>query len=73
MKAQRHVAAAEFKAKCLDLLDRVELTREPIVITKRGRPVAQVVPIPRVKAKSLVGSVTFHGDMVAPILEDWDP
>jgi prevent-host-death family protein len=40
------IAAAEFKAKCLHVLDEVEKTREPITVTKRGRPVARIVPIP---------------------------
>lgn len=38
------VAAAEFKAKCLALIDRVHSDGEPITITKRGRTVARLVP-----------------------------
>jgi prevent-host-death family protein len=73
MKASRRVAATEFKAKCLDMLDRVEATRQPIVITKRGRPVAEVVPISTDKPKGLLGSVRFHRDIVGPISDDWEP
>jgi prevent-host-death family protein len=73
MKATKSIAATEFKAKCLDLLDRVEATREPLIITKRGRPVAEVVPIKRDAPKSLLGSVTFHGDIVGPIVDEWEP
>lgn len=73
MTASKRVAATEFKAKCLDLLDRVEATRERLVITKRGRPVAEVVPISVKKPKGLLGSVTFHGDIVGPIEDDWVP
>jgi prevent-host-death family protein len=40
------IAAGEFKAKCLHVLDEVSKTREPVTVTKRGRPVARVVPIP---------------------------
>ena len=40
------IAAGEFKAKCLHILDEVNKTREPVTVTKRGKPVAQVVPIP---------------------------
>ena len=40
------VPAGEFKAKCLNLIDEVAETRKPLVITKRGKPVAQVVPMP---------------------------
>ena len=39
------MSAADFKAKCLDVLDQVAERREPVVVTKRGKPVAQVVPI----------------------------
>jgi prevent-host-death family protein len=40
------IAAGEFKAKCLRILDEVNKTREPVTVTKRGKPVARVVPIP---------------------------
>jgi prevent-host-death family protein len=71
MSSKRVVPAGRFKAECLALLDRVEQTGEPVVVTKRGRPVAEVVPI-RVKKRTLKGSVTVRGDIVAPILDAWD-
>lgn len=40
----RPISASEFKAKCLALLDEVAETRETLVVTKRGKPVARVVP-----------------------------
>ncbi|MFN3075764.1 MAG: type II toxin-antitoxin system Phd/YefM family antitoxin [Alphaproteobacteria bacterium] len=40
------IAAGEFKAKCLHILDEVSKTREPMTVTKRGKPVARIVPIP---------------------------
>lgn len=44
----RSIPAGEFKAKCLAILDEVNSTGEPVLITKRGKPVARVdVPIPR--------------------------
>jgi prevent-host-death family protein len=36
--------AGQFKARCLKVMDDVEATREPVVITKKGRPVAKLVP-----------------------------
>ena len=36
--------AGEFKARCLKVMDQVQKTREPLVITKRGKPVAKLVP-----------------------------
>jgi prevent-host-death family protein len=43
MKAERSIAAGEFKAKCLELLDRVARDGDAIVVTKRGRAVAKTV------------------------------
>lgn len=39
------IPAGRFKAECLKLMDHVEQTRQQILITKRGRPVAQMVPV----------------------------
>ena len=50
----KQMAAAKFKAQCLKVLDRVDA--EGIVITKRGRPVAKLVPI-RAASASLIGSL----------------
>ncbi|HUF97695.1 MAG TPA: type II toxin-antitoxin system Phd/YefM family antitoxin [Ilumatobacter sp.] len=52
------IQASEFKATCLALLDQVATTGEEIVITKRGRPLARLVPID--DGASLLGSVIFH-------------
>lgn len=43
------IAAGLFKARCLGLLDEVEQQRKEIVITKRGRPVARLVPVEQAK------------------------
>jgi len=44
--SMRTIAAGKFKAACLKIMDDVQATREPLVITKRGRPVAKLVPMP---------------------------
>jgi prevent-host-death family protein len=54
----RSIAASEFKAKCLALLDEVAETKEELVVTKRGKAVAKVVPAE--EPRSLIGSVTYH-------------
>jgi prevent-host-death family protein len=72
MKPSKTIAAGKFKAECLALLDSVAETGESYIVTKHGRPVAEVVPVRRGKPRSLHGSVTTHGDIVAPILGDWD-
>ena len=69
---KRTIPAGRFKAECLALLDRVAETGEAVVVTKRGRPVAEVVPVRARSPRPLRGSVTMHGDIVAPILGDWD-
>ncbi len=67
------IAASRFKAQCLALLDDVAKTGEPLVITKRGRPVARVVPAE--PPASLRGSATFlvsDDELIAPPPVRWD-
>lgn len=63
---ERTIMASTFKARCLALMEQVALDRVPIVITKRGRPVARLVPIDDDPAagRPTAGSVTLlaHGD-----------
>ncbi|MEK7477383.1 MAG: type II toxin-antitoxin system prevent-host-death family antitoxin [Candidatus Coatesbacteria bacterium] len=68
----RQVPAGEFKAKCLALLDRVARTGEPIVVTKRGRPVASVVAVKPVDTAWLRGAATYVGDIITPLDEKWE-
>jgi prevent-host-death family protein len=67
----RAVAAGRFKAQCLALLDEVAETGIPIVVTKRGKPVARVVPVERDGPEDLAGSVVREGDLLAPIDASW--
>lgn len=71
MKPLRSIPAGEFKAKCLELLDRVARERSAYVVTKRGRPVAKVVPFDEAPTTSIRGSVTYLGDIVAPLSDAW--
>jgi prevent-host-death family protein len=68
------IAAGEFKSKCLQLLDEVAATRKPLVITKFGKPVAQVIPMPpALKLRgALEGSVLFEKDIIAPLENEWE-
>jgi prevent-host-death family protein len=69
-KRERVVAAADFKAKCLALLDEVAERHETVIVTKRGKPVARVVPIEE-PVQSMLGSVRYQADIVEPLGEVW--
>lgn len=71
-RKEKTVPAGEFKAKCLALLDQVEANGRIFVITKRGRPVARVVPLPTLKTGSLLGSLLYEEDPLAPIPDEWE-
>jgi len=72
-----HVAATKFKATCLELMDRVAEGRETYVITKRGRPVAKLVPADPPAAKDVFGCLADRtlsvGDLDRPAWseEEW--
>lgn len=68
------IAAGEFKMRCLALLDEVAATRLPLVVTKRGKPVARLVPLTDDPAADLIGSVRYASeeDLLAPVGETWD-
>jgi prevent-host-death family protein len=69
----KRISASSFKARCLHLLDEVANTGEHIVVTKRGEPIARLVPVE--EPPSLEGSVTYHvsdEQLIAPIDVDWD-
>jgi prevent-host-death family protein len=71
--AERTVPAAEFKAKCLSLLDRVRERGEPITITKRGRVVARLVPAGDEADRPwlrLRGTVTRYDDPFEPAIDE---
>jgi prevent-host-death family protein len=70
------VPISEFKAKCLAILERVRKTRQPILVTKRGKPIAQIDPPPAEGSKSsrgvMAGTMEIIGDIVEPLpREDW--
>jgi prevent-host-death family protein len=71
------MAAGEFKARCLQVMDQVSSTRTPVVITKRGKPIAKLVPAEEGRSEvfdSLKGRIEILGDIVSPVVppEDWE-
>ena len=73
------IAVSKFKATCLAVIENVRKTRQPIRITRFGKPVAEVVP-PSVPARPagwlgcMAGSGKILGDIISPTTEeeDWD-
>lgn len=68
------VAAGEFKSTCLKLLDDVARNRTAMVITKHGKPVARLVPMPPDTELfgALAGSVLREADIESPMNIEWD-
>lgn len=69
--------AGKFKAQCLSVMDRVQATRVPVLITKRGKPVAKLVPVDESRSEvfdSLKAKIEILGDIVSAVMpaEDWD-
>jgi prevent-host-death family protein len=59
----REVTASAFRQRCLSLLDQVERTKVRIVITKRGRPVARLVPVDDAEIRApTLGTVRLLAD-----------
>jgi prevent-host-death family protein len=71
----KEVKASEFKARCLQIMDEVAETREPVVITKRGKPVCQLTPY-RPKHETLFAmstdTIVIKGDIISPIDVEWE-
>jgi prevent-host-death family protein len=71
----RTISAAEFKARCLTLMDDVNSTRETLVITKRGKPVAKLVPAGK-EAREFIGRlkgvIEIVGDLDTDTPEAWE-
>ncbi len=69
------MTATEFRARCYRLMDDVAESGREIVITKRGRPVARLVPVRRWRGAPYGlcrDVIRIHGDIGAPIDVEWD-
>jgi prevent-host-death family protein len=71
----KSIKASEFKAKCLQIMDEVAESGEAVVITKNGRPVAQLGPVVS-RRKTLAGlhkgQIRIVGDIIEPIDAEWE-
>jgi len=73
-KSIQEVAITEFKAKCLSLLEEVSKTRTPLRVTRRGKPIADVIPASsESEERSWIGSMSdsieIVGDIVSPVID----
>jgi prevent-host-death family protein len=73
----KQMAAGEFKARCLAIMDQVFESGEPVLITKHGKPVAKLVPVDKQRDDIfgyMAGKAKIVGDIVGPTtpLEDWE-
>jgi len=69
--------AGEFKARCLAVMEEVRKNREPVLITRRGKPVAKLVPADKTREEligRLEGIVSITGDVESPIepVDAWE-
>ena len=66
------MAITDFKAHALGILKNVSEGREPVVVTKRGKPIAQVIPYVETEpvAGKLSEALVFEEDIVSPLGED---
>ena len=70
-----HVSAANFKTNCLRLMDEVAQRRMPLIITKRGKPIAKLVPLddkPIDIFGRMAGTIKICGDIIEPTGEAWE-
>jgi prevent-host-death family protein len=70
------IKASEFKARCLALMDEIARTGEPVLITKNGKPVAELQPHRAARRKSPFGlhkgQLEIPGDILSPAAGDSD-
>lgn len=68
------VTISKFKATCLRLLDKVKKTGHPLLVTRKGEPIALVTPPPPPEPKAWLGSlkdnVKITGDIISPALDE---
>ena len=76
MEELRSVSVSDFKAHCLQYLEEANSLKIECVVTKRGKPIAKLIPIESkqqsFKFGSMSGTGSIKGDVVEPINTDWE-
>lgn len=64
------ISISKFKATCLSVLSQVEATGRKVTVTKRGKPIACVIPAPRLdRSASFLGCMQGRGEILGDLLE----
>ncbi len=67
----KRMQASVFKARCLSVMNKIQATGEPVIVTKRGKPVVKVVPVKPEKDDIfgfMAGDVKIVGDIESPVV-----
>jgi len=68
------LTVSKFKATCLAVVEEVAKSKKPVIITKRGKPIAELIPYEaEAEPIPLKDTVAFMGDIISPVsTEDWE-
>ena len=68
------LTVSKFKATCLAVVEQVAKSKKPVLITKRGKPIAELIPYEEETEQApLKDTVAFMGDIISPVTaEDWE-
>lgn len=76
LNTAHEISATEFKATCLKVMDQVHDKHIEYVITKHGKPIAMIIPVPESETAEIFGclanTATIHGDIISPIKDEWE-
>jgi antitoxin (DNA-binding transcriptional repressor) of toxin-antitoxin stability system len=74
--SQHIMAVGKFKAECLREIENIQQTGEPLIVTKRGKPIVKIIPIFEEEQGSFFGCMkntfSIEGDIMAPIEDHWN-
>ena len=73
--SKKTVTTSELKARCSQVIDEVEKGHGPVIVTRRGKAVAEIVSVIREPPRLfglLRGTVTIHGDLIEPVGVPWE-
>ncbi len=67
----KEITISKFKAKCLSLLDEVSKTKKPLLVTRHGKPIAEIRPAPKRRkfVEAMAGTIEILGDIMAPVID----